>query len=168
MATQSELAQHYADSGFDVFERGDDLIVDVPNPDTTSDSYFHGANPHTEGFGSRGPDAERIHQGDARAHGDSTAAAQEAAGGLGWGEHAGAPDAAEGVQRAAAAAGDRPDTGTRNDDIRAYAQRNGIDLGGATVKAEMLAVIDAHHADLADAAAAADENEGEDENDPGD
>ncbi|WP_127572772.1 hypothetical protein [Georgenia faecalis] len=39
-----------------------------------------------------------------------------------------------------------PSDGWKNKQIEAYAQANGIDLGGASKKADMLAAIDAHRA----------------------
>lgn len=143
-STQDELAQRAADSGFDVYERGGALIVDVPNPRITDDDYFHGDNPHQVGFGSRGAAAEGAIDGDLTADGRSTADVQNEVGGAGWNQEAGA------IAATSTTTSGRPDTSTRNVDIEAFAEREGIDLGDASTKADMLAQIEKHYASLED------------------
>jgi hypothetical protein len=137
-------AEAYRDQGFDVYERGGSLVLDVPNPRVTDDDYFHGANPHTEGFGSHGLGMEgggndlEVRPGDART-GEATADVQNRnEDNAGWNKQAGAVAGQDG---GGAAGSGEPDESWTNARIREYADRNNVDTSGANTKAELLSAV---------------------------
>lgn len=135
-----ELAQAYGEAGYDVVERGSSLVIDTPNPDPTGDPYFHGENPHTVGFGSRGAAAERIHpEVRSVSPGESTADAQNRSEGLGWNESAGAPATTTSTEVSS-----DPSESWRNQDLRDYAEQNGVEVSSNATKAELLEAIRNH------------------------
>jgi hypothetical protein len=133
------LAESYSDQGYDVQERNGSLVLETPNPDVTGDDYFHGANPHTQGFSSHGLAAEgggndlEVRPGEART-GEATADVQNRnEGQAGWNQQAGSTAGASG--------GGEPDESWTNKRIQTYADDNGIDTSGASTKAELLEAV---------------------------
>lgn len=132
----NEQASAYAERGYDVGRRDAGIVLDTPNPDPTGDDYFHGDNPHTVGFGSRGPGAEAAGLDLTVEPGQSTVDALQNEDGAGWtaGEHTG-------EQTGGASNGGEPDESWRNDDLRAYAELHGIEVASNANKAELLEAI---------------------------
>jgi hypothetical protein len=135
----SDIASAYAERGYDVGQRDAGVVLDVPNPDITSDDYFHGENPHKVGFGSRGPAAERADLDLTVDPGQSTAEALDREDGAGW--TAGEQDVQSGAPATTGSASGAPDESWRNDDIRDYAEQNDIHIASNANKQEMLDAI---------------------------
>lgn len=113
--------QALADAGYVVHENTSTLVVDV-DPDITSDDYYWTGR---SGQGHNPTDHQIVSPADGR----STAEAQAEQGGAGWNREAGV-----GVS-------DTPDESWRNDDLRSYAEEQGIEVSSQANKAELLAAI---------------------------